>query len=384
MVAAVESLLEDNYTRRLGTALIAPPLKIHDIVAHMDISTVPVHYFNALLNSAQRHGLEKAQVLQHCGIESALIEGNRARMSSASFRRLCEYLIAELQDENGGMLSQRTKLGTFAMMCNAAINCPTLGQFLQRCIDFNVLVSDSFTLSLETEGEQACYSIIVEQGATDEEELIVMILLGVTHRLSNWAIGQTITLEAVDIMRELPGYAHEYNFLFMAPIRFGQETNSLRFAAKYLDMPIVQTEQELAQFLSTPAIHLMTDLDSGKSLAAKVRAMIKNDVGGTFPPVDTVAENLNLTAATLRRRLRREGSSYQQLKDDMRRDTAIYHLSRGTLSMDQVAESVGFSEPTSFFRAFKRWTGVTPRAYISRSVTIDAIKTRPKIQEQPS
>ena len=153
----------------------------------------------------------------------------------------------------------------------------------------------------------------------------------------------------------------------MAPVEFGQKTNSLLFDNKYLDRPVVQTEQELGQFLSTPSIHLMTSNESDRSLVSKIRAMIKEDVGGDFPEFNTIAQVHNLTTATLRRRLRAEGSSYQQLKDDIRRDTAIHHLSRGTLSMEQVAECVGFSEPTSFFRAFKRWTGVTPRAYVSKS-----------------
>ncbi|MFK8049651.1 MAG: AraC family transcriptional regulator [Halioglobus sp.] len=335
----------------------------------MEISTVPVHYFNALLNAAQRHGLEKESVLKRSGIESELLEGDKARIPSASFRQLSDYLMTELEDENGGMLAQRTKLGTFAMMCNASINCPTLRQFLNRCIEFNSLVNECLTLSLETDGAHARYSIVAQPGTVDEEELIVMILLSITHRLSSWAIGQTITLDVVDITRDLPCYAHEYNFLFMSPIRFGQATNSLSFAAKYLDMPVVQSVQELEEFLSTPSIHLMTSHDSDRSLVAKIRSMIKDEVAQQFPEFDSVAESLNLTTATLRRRLRREGSSYQQLKDDIRRDTAIHHLSRGILSMEQVAESVGFSEPTSFFRAFKRWTGVTPRAYISKTGT---------------
>jgi AraC-like DNA-binding protein len=100
--------------------------------------------------------------------------------------------------------------------------------------------------------------------------------------------------------------------------------------------------------------------------------MIKGDVGGQVPDFNTIAKTLNMNTATLRRRLRAEGSSYQQLKDDIRRDTAIYHLGRGNASMDQVAECVGFSEPTSFFRAFKRWTGVTPRAYMSKNIGHDA------------
>jgi AraC-like DNA-binding protein len=335
----------------------------------MEISTVPIHYVNTLLRAAQKHGLDKELVLRRAGIDAALTEGDRARIPSENFRRLSEYLTLELKDENGGMLAQHTKLGTFAMMCNAAINCPTLEQFLQRCIEFNALVSDCLRLELERNEERAHYSVSSHPLTIDDDELIFMILLGITHRLANWVVGKTITLDAVNIACERPSHAHEYNFLFMAPIYFGQERNSLCFAASYLDMPVVRSVQDLEQFLSTPSMHLMTRHDLDRSLVSKIRGMIKGDVDGSFPEFDAVAKSLNLTTATLRRRLRAEGSSYQQIKDDIRRDTAIHLLSRGTVSMDQVAQSVGFSESTSFFRAFKRWTGVTPRAYISKPAT---------------
>jgi len=333
----------------------------------MEISTVPIHFVDALLPSAEKHGLRVEEVLEEVGIDSALLGVERARVASASYRRLTEYLRVELRDENCGMLAQRSKIGTFAMMCHACISCPTLGEFLQRCTQFNALVSDCLTLQLRRDGEYAQYSITPQPGAADEDELIIMILLSITHRLSNWVIGQTLALHSVEVTRQRPSYAHEYNALFLAPIHFAQQQNCLRFAARYLDMPIVQTEQDLSQFLSDPSIYLMSSPHSDKSLVSRTRTLIKGNVEGNFPEFNTIAQTFHLTTATLRRRLRAEGSSYQQLKDDMRRDTAIYHLGRGKLTMEEVAESVGFSEPTSFFRAFKRWTGVTPRSYISKA-----------------
>jgi AraC-like DNA-binding protein len=333
----------------------------------MEITTVPIHYVKALLPSAEQHGLDSELVLEQVGIDSALLRVERARVPSASYRRLAGYLISELQDENCGMLAQRSKIGTFAMLCHACISCPTLGEFLQRCADFNSLVNDSVVMKLHRDGEFARYSITPQPGTTDEDEVIIMIMLAITHRLSSWAISQTIALDSVDITRQRPSYAHEYNFLFMAPVHFERKQNCLRFADRYLDLPVVPTEQELSQFLSGPSLQLMTTPNADRSLVSRIRTMIKGDVGGHFPEFNTIAKTLNLTTATLRRRLRAEGSSYQQMKDDIRRDTAIYHLGRGNISMDQVAEFVGFSEPTSFFRAFKRWTGVTPRAYISKA-----------------
>ncbi len=147
----------------------------------MEISTVPTHYVNTLLRAAQQHGLNPEQVLHGAHIDSALIAGDRTRVSSASFRQVAKYLMLELQDENAGLLAHRTKLGTFAMMCYAAIGCPTLGQFLQRCIDFNALVNEDVTIKLVRDGEQARYSLISVPGAVDDNDLMIMILLDIRN-----------------------------------------------------------------------------------------------------------------------------------------------------------------------------------------------------------
>jgi AraC-like DNA-binding protein len=76
-----------------------------------------------------------------------------------------------------------------------------------------------------------------------------------------------------------------------------------------------------------------------------------------------VAHRLHSSPQTLRRHLREEGSSFQELKDHLRRDLAIYHLGRDELSIQAITEQLGFSEPSAFHRAFKKWTGLTPGAY---------------------
>lgn len=79
--------------------------------------------------------------------------------------------------------------------------------------------------------------------------------------------------------------------------------------------------------------------------------------------MESIAQHLHISPQTLRRHLREEGTSFQELKDQLRRDIAIYHLRRADLSLQQIAEQTGFSEPSAFHRAFKKWTGLTPGAY---------------------
>ncbi len=96
----------------------------------------------------------------------------------------------------------------------------------------------------------------------------------------------------------------------------------------------------------------------------QVRDILKDKVAGQFPGFKQISSSLNYAPTTLKRKLLLEGSTYQNIKDAVRRDTAIYYLAGGSMSVDEVATRAGFSDPPSFFRAFKRWTGTSPRAYM--------------------
>lgn len=103
--------------------------------------------------------------------------------------------------------------------------------------------------------------------------------------------------------------------------------------------------------------------DEGNSLVTQIREIIGSDLSAELPNFEYVAQALHTSAQTLRRRLKEEGLTYQELKDQLRRDSALYYLERGDLSIQEVAEKLGFSEPSTFHRAFKKWTNMTPGAY---------------------
>ncbi|WMR51444.1 helix-turn-helix transcriptional regulator, partial [Pseudomonas aeruginosa] len=135
-----------------------------------------------------------------------------------------------------------------------------------------------------------------------------------------------------------------------------------QFAARYLGMPLLQDERTLKQFLQHSPADLLARPDGGDSLTSQIRRLLGRDCR-RWPDLDQVARQLHMSSQTLRRHLREEGGSFQQLKDHLRRDLAIYHLGRDELSIQDIAEQLGFSEPSAFHRAFKKWTGLTPGAY---------------------
>jgi AraC-like DNA-binding protein len=123
---------------------------------------------------------------------------------------------------------------------------------------------------------------------------------------------------------------------------------------------VVQDERSIKEFLRTAPENIVTKYKNGSSVSARIRRRLRQRLPGEVPDFDTLAAELNMTAATLRRRLHEEGATYQGIKDQLRRDLAISYLSDSDRSVVDIALELGFSERSAFHRAFQKWTGASP------------------------
>jgi AraC-like DNA-binding protein len=162
-----------------------------------------------------------------------------------------------------------------------------------------------------------------------------------------------------------PQHSQEAKLLFSCRHSFNRPAVKLCFHAKYLDLPCVRTRTELTRFLRDSPADLITIPGSGQSFKAKIRAILIHDESDILfcPSFEILALSLNLSAQTLRRRLNVEGTSYPMIKDEIRRDLAIEYLVMTNRNITDISTALGFSEPRSFTRAFKKWTGVSPSKY---------------------
>ncbi|HDZ55337.1 MAG TPA: AraC family transcriptional regulator [Pseudomonas xinjiangensis] len=323
--------------------------------------TIASHFVRAALRGAQRRGLECQPLLRQAGIPDAVLREPRARIAPAQFASLIQCLWEALDDEYLGFGRHHSKRGTFAMMGYTMIHCRSLDKALRRGTLFYSLFPDAPVIELQRDGDWAHLSVDTS-GLWDPDHFLVESLLVIWHRLSSWLIGQRIRLEEVTFAYPQPPHASEYELLFPCSRRFSAGRTSLLFHARYLDMPLLQDERTLKQFLQHSPADLLARPDGGDSLTSQIRRLLGRDCQ-QWPDLESVARQLHSSPQTLRRRLREEGSSFQELKDYLRRDLAIYHLGRNELDIQAIAEQLGFSEPSAFHRAFKKWTGLTPGAY---------------------
>ena len=324
--------------------------------------SIPYHYVKAALRGPISHNVDIKSLLQRSGILEDVLHEPKARVTAKQYATLIQNIWLEMQDEYMGLGKEVSPLGSFAMMCHAVIHCPTLEKAFRRAYRFYGLFLHLPEITLEVDGEYATIKVD-ESKLNDPDHFLIESILVIWHRFGSWLIGRRIRLMDAHFKFSPPVNHHEYQSIFYCDIHFNSDFTGIRFPIKFLQAKLTQNETTLKQFLKQSPADLLARPDEGNSLVAQIRAIIGSDLSTELPNFEYVAQELHTSAQTLRRRLKEEGLTYQELKDQLRRDSALYYLERGDLSIQEVAEKLGFSEPSTFHRAFKKWTNMTPGAY---------------------
>jgi len=318
------------------------------------------------LHGIRQKKLDSSALLARAGINPSVIRQTVHRIHTDQVARLFRSVQKELNDEFMGFTNQPCKYGIFKLFCELSTNCTTLGDLLKKMISFYGLITESIKIGLYVDKNniaQLQFNFLHPE--LDPDYFLAQYLLVIWHRFPSWYIAETIRLKGVYFSNQAPNHVDELKIMFPGNLLFEQPYNSILFDAKYLDKPLMRTKKEMEEFLAHHPAKIMTIPGDQVSLESKIeREIIGRDFTKLyFPKADILAEKLGMNALMLYRNLKDEGTSYQKIKDDMRRELAIKKLVIEKLSVEQVSEIVGFAEPRSFTRAFKHWTGLTPRNY---------------------
>jgi len=180
--------------------------------------------------------------------------------------------------------------------------------------------------------------------------------------------GDTRLLKAVHVTHAEPAYRDEYERIFRVPVVFGSDKNALRIDEALLSsLRPPATSRYVSDVLKDHADALLQRLESSTSTRDRVESLLINLLPAGEACMDTIAARLGLSRQTLFRRLKAEGVTFEQVLDSLRHKLALHYLSGKKTSVSQTAYLVGFSDPAAFSRAFKRWTGSSPRTMHQRN-----------------
>ncbi|EDY86659.1 AraC-type DNA-binding domain-containing protein [gamma proteobacterium HTCC5015] len=325
--------------------------------------TIENHFAVSAVEGARRQNIPLERVLEGTGIAPDTLQTEGGSVDPSAFAKLIQRLWVLLEDEFMGLGPSRSKPGTFATMCQLVIHAPNLEVMLKRGARFYGLFEDALNIELSRDDSSAFITFNNTFNRFDANHFLEESLLVIWHRTACWMVDQLIPLKSARFSYPAPPHQSAYKAIFNTELHFDQAVTQLEFPAKFLELPVAQSERTLVEFLRESPADLLARPAKDESYAGRIRALIGYDIECDLPAFESVAEQLGLSPQTLRRRLKEEGTSYQELKDLIRRDIALHFLNKPQYSIHEIAQKVGFAEPSAFHRAFKKWVGLTPSDY---------------------
>ena len=331
-------------------------------------ATVPISLVNGFLAAAGQpltSGTETARYLKQAGVAPELLREPGARVTEEQFSALYQALAIELDDEMPGIFSRPLRSGTLKFLCLSLLDARNLDTALHRFGQFFHIVIDDFEIESRRSGPLVQVGLRPNPAYGAIGPLGQELMLKLVHGVSSWLIGQKIPLLDVEFACERPPHAADHRYFFPGPVRFGGAATLMRFGAAYLDMPIRQSKRNLRSFLArSPGDWIFESFGE-----QRVGHVVRQYLAGTLPDLPTIdeaARSLHCSVRTLCRRLAAEDTSFQSLKDELRRDIAIQRLTETHDTIAAIAADLGFDDPSAFHRAFRHWTGSTPGTYRAR------------------
>ena len=257
-------------------------------------------------------------------------------------------------------LAVHTPVGTTPLLDYLIVSSDTVGQGLDRLARYLRIVNPGIRLVVSGDSNPVRVAVERASGSFEVELTVALSLLRFRRETDEQlrAVHACFTHEPDDVA--------EYAEVLGCPIRVRASWNGWALSKTAMSVPLRRRDPALRRWLERQAAGVLTRLPTDGDARDDVRRALSSQLTAGDMRIDVVARRLATTPRTLQRRLSRCGTSFEALCDDARKHAAQTYLTDTTLSIAEVTYLLGYSEPTAFHRAFKRWHGTTPHAYRTR------------------
>lgn len=289
-----------------------------------------------------------------------------------SYRQACEIVARALRtlpgEGHGLAVGTIQDLGHFGLLGLAMMTAANFGEALRIGVQFAPITGAMMELQLQpdapaADGNVAAMAVVARMGThePDIEAFLCEELFASCLMLCRGLLGPQFAPDRVELAYPAPAYADEYRRLFGCDVRFDAPANRVVVDGRWLGMPMPAANPATAQQVLELCHQQMPRLSASSELVVAVEKLVRLQLAEAPRLLDIAAE-LHLNERTLRRYLREAGTSYQAIHDRVRRDAAEALLAGSAANIAAVGAAIGFHDPREFRRAFKRWTGMAPRA----------------------
>lgn len=299
-------------------------------------------------------------ILSRVGITEAQLGEPDARFDPTLEYALWEAAIESTGDHCLGLhMARALRPGSFGTVDYMLRNGETLRESLHRAQQFMPLVDPRFTMVARATSDREWIRIDRDGGfpQPDVECLFATIVMIVEAKLPGHQPTQ------IRLVNKRRGPLEVYEEFFPCEVEFGADHNEMCFATDSLDAPLRRVDVTLGKVLEQHAIRMLEELPASDPFLQKARRALLSDMSAGGPSLDALASKLAVSTRTLRRRLHDHDTSYKELLDSLRRELGVRYVGNSDHGFEEVAALLGYQDSRTFYRNFKRWTGMTPAAY---------------------
>jgi AraC-like DNA-binding protein len=294
------------------------------------------------------------------------------RIDVAPARHFLTEVFGAVPETFGLTIGAQVRPELFGVVGFAVMSSATYGAALGRLARYKRMLSGD-RIEIKPSGPITVVRIHLSDVEQPYARVKLDLELAFLVALGRALTGMMLQPEQVALRFSAPAYAATYGKLFGCPVVFDAPNDEVIFASADLGLPLLSENAELAAIFEAKSEAELAKMSAPASLGSLVRAELRRSMRGEPPDVGVIARALVTSERSLQRKLQQEGTTFQQLVDDVRLELARRYLERAEVECAEISYLLGFSHPNSFYRAFKRWTGMTPEEH-RRKATSPAIR----------
>jgi AraC-like DNA-binding protein len=333
---------------------------------------VSIDVVHALFDLVEKAGVSRLQLLREAKLAGHELDAADARVTRAVIYWLCERAIELTGDPALGLHWSETISGnTFAPVSPMIAHSATLRQGLESLAKFDRLLTDATGYELIERDERVVLrcSTLVGESSRIQRFVAEMIVAGLFKLIGTFSAHPRSA--QVSFAYPAPSYRAEYARVFMGAEQFEQPFTGLEFDRALMNAVSPHKDEDVHSALRSVAERRLLRLTQSTPYSERVRELLVQRGGAGPTDMDTVASALGLSVRTLRRRLCAEGKPYRSIVNDALAIVAKHQLRSTQRTIQEIAHELGFADASTFHRAFKRRTGMTPQAYRAKQLGSD-------------
>lgn len=335
----------------------------YNMIASPEPITVSVTVLSQMFLYLTALGVDVDVFLRSLGIDPARIRQPDARLPVETYLHIQDQAARCTHDPCFGLhMGEYAEAGSWSILGYVMMNCRTVGEAFEKTGRYSRIIGNLIEASATLQNDKIKLVFFTPAHAPKMSRHCFESTLSSLVHMMRALTGMPLSPLEVTFTDALPEEVAEYERVFNCPVLFGQKENSMTIDLQIIETPIVMANPKLLDYFENYARDFLVELDRQNEHTRAVTKIILSRLDDESLSIEKVAREMSISVRTLQMRLGAEGTVFSDLLREIRERLAKKYL-RENYSVEQIAYLLGFSEPSVFRKAFKKWAGVTPKEY---------------------